>query len=49
VAPSNFPLVLFAVNGILPIAICFSHDMALAGVLGTVAMAIPLGAAIRAG
>jgi uncharacterized membrane protein len=49
VAPSNFPLVLFAVNGILPIAICFSHDMALAGVLGTIAMAIPLGAAIRAG
>jgi uncharacterized membrane protein len=49
VSPSNFPLVLYAVNGILPIAICFSHDMVLAGVLGLVAMGIPLVAALRAG
>jgi uncharacterized membrane protein len=48
VAPSNVPLVLYAVNGVLPIAICFSHDMALAGILGTIAMAVPLAAALLA-
>lgn len=47
VSESNFPLVLYAVNGVLPIAICFAHDMALAGVLGTIAMALPLLLAVR--
>lgn len=46
VAPSRFPLLLYAVNGLLPIAICFAQDMVLAGVLGTVAMGVPLVAAL---
>ncbi len=48
VAPSRFPLVLYGVNGLLPIAICLRQDMVWAGVLGFIAMAIPLGLAIRA-
>lgn len=48
VSPSRLPLVLYAVNGLLPIAICLGQDMVLAGVLGFVAMAIPLAAALRA-
>lgn len=47
IAPHRLPLMLYGVNGVLPIAICFAHDMALAGVLGTIAMAIPLAAALR--
>jgi putative membrane protein len=49
VAPSRFPLVLYGVNGLLPIAICLRQDMPWAGVLGFIAMAIPLGLAWRAG
>ncbi len=49
VAPSRFPLVLYGVNGLLPIAICFRQDMFWAGLLGLIAMAIPLGLALRAG
>jgi len=48
VSPSRLPLVLYGVNGLLPIAICFTHDMVLAGVLGFIAMALPLAAALRA-
>lgn len=47
VSPSRFPIVLYAVNGVLPIAICLRQDMMLAGVLGTIAMGIPLVAALR--
>lgn len=47
VSPSRFPLVLYGVNGILPIAICLRQDMVLAGVLGVIAMGIPLVAALR--
>jgi putative membrane protein len=42
VSPTRLPLVLYAVNGLMPIAICFRHGMLWAGVLGTVAMAVPL-------
>jgi putative membrane protein len=48
VAPSGFPLWLYAVNGTLPVAICLSHDMALAGWLGALAMGVPLAAALVA-
>ena len=44
---SSLPIVLYAVNGLLPLAICFAQDMVLAGVLGTLAMAWPLLAALR--
>ncbi|MBC8089968.1 MAG: carotenoid biosynthesis protein [Phycisphaerae bacterium] len=47
VSPSRFPLVLYGVNGLLPIAICFRQDMVLAGVLGALAMGIPLLMAVR--
>jgi len=49
VSSSRFPLVLYAVNGLLPIAICFRQNMPWAGVLGFLAMAIPVALAIRAG
>jgi len=49
VSPTDFPLVLYAVNGVLPIAICVSHGMVWAAVLGAAAMAIPLLLAVRAG
>jgi uncharacterized membrane protein len=48
VSPSRFPLVLYAVNGVLPIAICIRHGLTWAWVLGTLAMAIPLALAVRA-
>ena len=48
VAPSRLLLLLYGVNGVLPIAICFRQDMVLAGVLGSLAMLIPLGLALRA-
>jgi uncharacterized membrane protein len=48
VSPHRFPLWLYAANGILPIAICFRWNMVLAGVLGTIAMGLPLYAAWRA-
>lgn len=48
VAPSRLPMALYAVNGLLPLAICFAQDMVLAGVLGTLAMAWPLLVALRA-
>lgn len=48
VSPSKFPLVLYAVNGLLPIAICLRQDMMLAGVLGLIAMGVPLALAWRA-
>jgi putative membrane protein len=47
VAPHRLPMVLYAVNGLLPLAICFRWDMVPAGVLGTIAMGIPLWAALR--
>jgi putative membrane protein len=46
-SPSRLPLALYAVNGLLPLAICFAQDMVLAGVLGTIAMGVPLVAALR--
>ncbi len=48
VSPERLPLWLYAVNGLLPLAICFAQNMALAGVLGAIAMGIPLLAAMRA-
>lgn len=48
VAPHRFPLVLYAVNGILPITICLRWGMAPAGLVGLVAMGLPLLCAWRA-
>lgn len=49
VSPSNFPLVLYAVNGVLPITICAKYGMWWAAGLGFLAMALPLALAVRAG
>ena len=46
-APHSLPLWLYTVNGILPIAICLRQDMVPAGILGAIAMGIPLWAAMR--
>ncbi|HEY0779648.1 MAG TPA: carotenoid biosynthesis protein [Gemmatirosa sp.] len=49
VSTTNFPLVLYAVNGVLPITICARHGMTWAAALGALAMGIPLALAVRAG
>ncbi len=48
-APSRFPIALYAVNGIMPIAICARYGFTWAVVFGTLAMAIPVALALRAG
>lgn len=47
VAPHDFPLALYAANGLLPILICLRWGMVPAGLVGIVAMGIPLWAAHR--
>jgi uncharacterized membrane protein len=42
ISPTRFPLVLYALNGIMPIALCLRHRLWWAGILGAIAMAIPL-------
>ncbi len=42
VAPARLPLALYTVNGLLPLTICFAWGMPLAGVLGALAMGLPL-------
>lgn len=49
VSGSAAPLVLYAVNGLFPIAICARHGLWWAAGLGTLAMTIPLALAARAG
>lgn len=48
VAPTRFPLVLYAVNGIFPVAICLRHELWWAAGLGALAMAVPMALAVRA-
>jgi putative membrane protein len=47
VSPHRLPIALYAMNGLLPLAICFRWGMVPAGILGTIAMALPLAAAMR--
>lgn len=42
VSPTRLPLVLYALNGIMPIALCLRHELWWAAILGAVAMAVPL-------
>lgn len=49
VAPFAFPLILYATNGIMPIAVTARHGYWLASIGGLVAMGLPLLLAIRAG
>lgn len=48
VSPTTLPLVLYALNGIMPIALCLRHGLWWAGILGAMAMAVPLTLAWRA-
>lgn len=49
VSPSRLPLVLYALNGIMPVAICVRHGMWWAAGLGALAMGLPLLLAWRRG
>jgi uncharacterized membrane protein len=49
VSPTAFPFVLFAVNGLMPVATIARHGLWLGAVAGTVAMAVPVVLAWRAG
>ena len=49
VSPSRLPLLLYGVNGALPLLICAGRGMWWAVLWGAVAMAIPLALAVRAG
>ncbi len=42
VSPSRLPLVVYGINGVMPIAICLRHGLWWAGILGALAMGIPL-------
>jgi len=48
VAPTRLPLVLYAVNGILPLTICARYGMWWAFALGAAAMVLPLAMSLRA-
>ncbi|MEJ7809053.1 MAG: carotenoid biosynthesis protein [Gemmatimonadaceae bacterium] len=49
VSPTTFPLILYAVNGVMPVALVARREMWWAFVPGLLAMAIPVALAIRAG
>ncbi|MEP6690338.1 MAG: carotenoid biosynthesis protein [Gemmatimonadaceae bacterium] len=49
IARSRFPLVLYAINGVMPIAICARHEMFGAAMLGAAAMMLPIGLATVSG
>jgi uncharacterized membrane protein len=49
VSPTNLPLALYFLNGIMPVAICFRDEMWLAAIFGAIAMAVPLALAVWAG
>lgn len=48
-SPSSLPIALYAVNGIMPVAICARDGMVWAAVFGTLAMLVPVALAVRAG
>jgi len=48
ISPTSLPIVLYAVNGIMPVALCFRDDMIWGAILGSMAMLLPIGLALRA-
>ena len=42
VSTSRLPALVYAINGVMPIAICLRHGLWWAGILGAVAMSLPL-------
>lgn len=49
VSPSTLPIALYAVNGVMPVALCIRDEMWWAAILGAIAMLLPIGLALRAG
>lgn len=47
VSPSRFPVALYVTNGIMPVVLCFRDGLVWAGVLGALAMAIPVVLSLR--
>lgn len=47
ISPTWLPTILYAVNGIMPVALCVRDDMLWAAVLGTIAMLVPVSLAVR--
>lgn len=47
IAPSRLPIALYAANGIMPVVLCFRDDLLWAGILGALAMALPVALALR--
>ncbi len=47
-SPTSLPIVLYAVNGVMPVAICIRDGMWLAAILGTIAMLVPVSLALVA-
>jgi uncharacterized membrane protein len=47
-SPTHLPVVLYAVNGIMPVALCLRDNLLWGAVLGSLAMAIPVALAVRA-
>jgi len=47
ISPSRLPIALYAANGIMPVVLCFRDDLLWAGILGALAMAIPVTLALR--
>ncbi len=47
VAPSSLPLVLYALNGVMPIAMCARHGLWWAAILGLALMGAPVWLAVR--
>ena len=42
IAPTRLPIALYAANGVMPVVLCFRDGLLWAGVLGVLAMAIPV-------
>ncbi len=47
ISNTALPIVLYAVNGIMPVALCVRDNMMWAAVLGTMAMLVPVALAVR--
>ncbi len=47
VAPSRLPIALYATNGIMPVVLCFRDGLTWAGILGALAMAVPITLSLR--
>ena len=48
ISPTWLPIILYAVNGIMPVALCIRDELWLAALFGTIAMLIPLALAVVA-